>query len=62
MTGLVGGAAQARVVPTFRVPDIAAAVSAVRAAGGEAADSDADPYAGASCVDDQGAPFHLTPR
>jgi uncharacterized glyoxalase superfamily protein PhnB len=61
MFGLVGGAAEARVVPTFQVPDIAAAVAAVRAAGGEAPDGDADPYAGASCVDDQGAPFHLHP-
>ena len=38
MFGLVGGAAEARVVPTFRVPDVAAALAAVRAAGGEAAD------------------------
>jgi predicted enzyme related to lactoylglutathione lyase len=61
MFGLVGGAADARVVPTFRAPDIAAAVAEVRAAGGEVAGSEADPYAGASCVDDQGAPFHLHP-
>ena len=33
MFGLVGGAAEARVVPTFRVADVAAAVAAVRAGG-----------------------------
>jgi len=60
MFGLAGGAAEARVVPTFRVPDVAAAVAEVRAARGEA-EGDVYPYAGASCVDDQGAPFHLRP-
>jgi uncharacterized glyoxalase superfamily protein PhnB len=59
MFGLVGGAAEARVVPTFGVADVAAAVAAVRAAGGEAADG--DPRGGTPCVDDQGAPFHLRP-
>lgn len=58
VAGLVGGAARARVVPTFSVPDVAAAVAAVRAAGGEA-EAPADGYGGAPCVDDQGAPFHL---
>jgi uncharacterized glyoxalase superfamily protein PhnB/predicted enzyme related to lactoylglutathione lyase len=59
MTGLVGGAAQARVVPAFQVPDLAAAVADVRAAGGEAADPGDRGYGGATCVDDQGTPFHL---
>ena len=36
MTGLRGGAAEARAVPMFRVPDVAAGVAAVVAAGGEA--------------------------
>jgi hypothetical protein len=57
MFGLVGGAAEARVVPTFGVADVAAAVAAVRAAGGEAADG--DERGGTPCVDDQGTPFHL---
>jgi predicted enzyme related to lactoylglutathione lyase len=61
MTGLIGGAAQARVVPTFRMPDVAAGVDAVVAAGGEVADRDPRGYGGAACVDDQGAPFHLHP-
>jgi uncharacterized glyoxalase superfamily protein PhnB/predicted enzyme related to lactoylglutathione lyase len=59
MTGLVGGATQARVVPTFRVPDVAAALADVRAAGGEAGEF--RPRGGAPCVDDQGAPFLLHP-
>ena len=58
MTGLVGGAAHGRVVPTFRVPDLAVAVAEVRAAGGEAGEP-ADGYGGAACVDDQGGEFHL---
>ncbi|MBV9923231.1 MAG: hypothetical protein JOY78_20595 [Pseudonocardia sp.] len=60
MTGLVGGATPGRVVPTFRVPDLAAAVAEVRAAGGEAGEAGeaADGY-GVACVDDQGAEFHL---
>jgi uncharacterized glyoxalase superfamily protein PhnB len=57
MFGLVGGAAEARVVPTFRVPDVAAAVAEVRAGGGEA--TAGDDRGGAPCVDDQGLPFHL---
>jgi uncharacterized glyoxalase superfamily protein PhnB len=58
--GLLGGAAEARAVPTFQVPDVAAAVAAVRAAGGEAARGEHG-YGGPTCVDDQGAPFHLHP-
>ena len=61
MMGLVGGAAEARAVPTFQVPDVAAAVAAVRAAGGQAAEPGADRYGGPACVDTQGAPFHLHP-
>ena len=48
-------------MPTFRVPDVAAGVAAVVAAGGEVADRDPRGYGGAACVDDQGAPFHLHP-
>ena len=55
--GLVGGAAEARVVPTFRVPDVAAAVAEVRARGGQVAAG--DERGGTPCVDDQGTPFHL---
>ena len=61
MTGLRGGAAEARAVPMFRAPDVAAAVAAVRAAGGEAGERGEGGYGGAPCVDDQGAPFHLHP-
>ena len=59
MMGLMGGAAEARAVPTFRVPDVGAAGAAVRAAGGQAGER--RPYGGPACVDDQGAPFHLHP-
>ena len=57
--GLVEGPATV-VVPWFRVADIAAAVGAVRTAGGTAG----DPAAGreglvAECADDQGALFCL---
>lgn len=57
-TGLFGGAGAASVVPMFVVDDVAAAVSAVRAAGG-AADDPADAGYGVSarCTDDQGAAF-----
>jgi uncharacterized glyoxalase superfamily protein PhnB len=59
VTGLLGGAALASVVPTFGVDDVAAAVAAVRAAGGQVVEGGAEGYGGAECVDDQGAPFHL---
>ena len=59
VTGIIGGAARARVVPTFRVHDVAAAVASVRAAGGEAEERGERQHGGAPCVDDQGAPFDL---
>jgi hypothetical protein len=55
MTGLGGGRAQATGVPMYRVDDIEAAVSRVRAAGGTATEPDPQPYGiSAECVDDQG--------
>jgi uncharacterized glyoxalase superfamily protein PhnB len=62
MMGLVGGAARAAVVPTFGVDDIAAAVAAVRTAGGQVGGGGPVGYGGAECVDNQGAPFHLNPQ
>lgn len=59
-SGLVGGYPEATVVPTFRVPDVAAAVSAVRAAGGTATDPEVGRHGiSAACTDDQGAPLIL---
>ncbi|HEX5115875.1 MAG TPA: VOC family protein [Pseudonocardiaceae bacterium] len=60
MTGMHGSADRPAVVPMFGVADIAAAVGAVRAAGGTAADPVRMPYGTtADCVDDQGLPFYL---
>ena len=59
VTGLIGGAERAVVVPTFGVADVAASVAAVRSAGGRVATPDGGGYDGAACVDDQGVPFHL---
>jgi uncharacterized glyoxalase superfamily protein PhnB/predicted enzyme related to lactoylglutathione lyase len=59
VTGLLGGAERATVVPTFAVADIGARIAAVRSAGGQVADRDAGGYSGVTCTDDQGAPFHL---
>lgn len=60
MSGMAGGHATAAVVPSYSVTDVRAAVEAVRAAGGRAA----DPVIGrdgpaAECTDDQGAQFRL---
>ena len=60
MTGLGGGRAQATGVPMYRVDDIEAAVSRVRAAGGTATEAESQPYGiTAECVDDQGTRFYL---
>jgi uncharacterized glyoxalase superfamily protein PhnB len=61
VTGLLGGADRATVVPTFGVADVAEGTARVRAAGGEVAPRDGRRYGGARCVDDQGAAFHLHP-
>jgi predicted enzyme related to lactoylglutathione lyase len=60
MFGLHGGHSEARVLPMYAVPDIASAVSRVRAAGGTATDPVPMPYGITSdCVDDQGVQFYL---
>ncbi len=62
-TGLSGGHAAALVVPTWDVPDLDAALAAVRAAGGTAEDTAEQPFGLiAACADDQGAPFRLRLR
>ncbi len=63
MAGLVGGHAEASVVPGFGVPDTAAALAAVRASGGTAdGPVGGDHDTGSPCTDDQGAPFALVRR
>ncbi|HKN98874.1 MAG TPA: VOC family protein [Pseudonocardiaceae bacterium] len=60
MTGMHGNVDRPSVVPMFGVADVAAAVAAVRAAGGTAEDPVRMPYGTtADCVDDQGLPFYL---
>jgi uncharacterized glyoxalase superfamily protein PhnB len=60
MVGIGGGASEPGTVPMYAVADIAAAVAAVEAAGGEAGDVERQPYGLASrCRDDQGLPFWL---
>lgn len=60
MTGLHGGHDVATTVPMYRVDDIAAAVDAVRRAGGDATDPEVQPYGvTSSCTDDQGTRFYL---
>ena len=60
MTGMRGGASRPEVVPMYGVPDITAAVAAVRASGGTATDPTEMPYGTTSdCVDDQGMSFYL---
>lgn len=60
MAGLMGGAEQPAVVPMFVVADVAAAVAAVRAAGGTAEDPAHAGYGtSARCSDDQGGGFWL---
>lgn len=44
----------------YRVDDLAAALQAVRDAGGSAGDPEVQPYGiTSSCADDQGTRFHL---
>ncbi len=58
--GLAGGYADAAAVPTFVVPDLGAAVDAVRASGGRAGDPTPGRVGfGVDATDDQGAPFTL---
>jgi predicted enzyme related to lactoylglutathione lyase len=60
MTGMMGGAAQATIVPMWRVDDIGAAVERVRAAGGTASEPTNEGYGVAAvCADDQGLEFYL---
>jgi uncharacterized protein len=60
MTGMHGNAERPAVVPMYGVADIAAAVAAVRAAGGTATEPTRMPYGTtADCVDDQGVAFYL---
>ena len=60
MSGLAGGRDEATTVPMWGVPDIAAAVERVRAAGGTATDPQRQPYGmTAECTDDQGTRFYL---
>jgi predicted enzyme related to lactoylglutathione lyase len=62
-TGLSGGHAAALVVPTWDVPDLDAALAAVRAAGGTAGAATEQPSGlVAACADDQDAPFRLRLR
>ncbi len=60
MVGLSGGHEEATAVPMYVVEDIAAAVRAVRQAGGSSSDPEAQPYGiTATCRDDQGTRFYL---
>jgi predicted enzyme related to lactoylglutathione lyase len=60
MSGFAGGAVRPRVVPMYRVDDIAAAVERVRAAGGSASEPAHEGYGmRAECTDDQGVRFYL---
>lgn len=60
MSGMAGGNEQAAAVPMWSVPDVPAAVEAVRAYGGTATDAQRQPYGLSSeCVDDQGMRFYL---
>lgn len=59
-TALSGGHRDAVVVPTWDVPDLDAAVAAVRSAGGTAGDPVQRPFGLVSeCLDDQGTPLRL---
>ena len=60
MSGLQGGLERATTVPMYRVDDIDAAVTRVRALGGRATDPERMPYGlSAACEDDQGTRFYL---
>jgi predicted enzyme related to lactoylglutathione lyase len=50
-------------VPSFAVPDLAAAVRAVRDAGGTSGEPERRPFGtAAECTDDQGGRFQLVER
>jgi uncharacterized protein len=60
MTGMHGGTRRPTVTPMFAVRDIAAAVAAVRTAGGTSTDPEQQRYGTtANCTDDQGLTFGL---
>ena len=60
MAGFVGGAPSPRIVPMFRVDDIAAAVERVRSASGTATEPVHEGYGmRAQCTDDQDVRFYL---
>jgi predicted enzyme related to lactoylglutathione lyase len=60
LMGFSGGHDRATASPMWRVPDIARAVAAVRAAGGTASEPTRAPYGlTADCTDDQGMRFYL---
>jgi predicted enzyme related to lactoylglutathione lyase len=60
MVGIGGGATEPGTVPMYAVDDIAAAVTAVQAAGGEAGEVERQSFGlSAQCRDDQGLPFWL---
>jgi predicted enzyme related to lactoylglutathione lyase len=60
MVGISGGHAEPTGVPMWRVDDVVAAVSRVRAAGGTSTDPQRRPYGiTAECTDDQGTRFYL---
>jgi predicted enzyme related to lactoylglutathione lyase len=60
MMGMHGGADRPVVVPMYGVRDVAAAVTAVRAAGGTSTEPELMPYGTtANCTDDQGVSFYL---
>jgi predicted enzyme related to lactoylglutathione lyase len=60
MSGMHGGQERSTVVPMYGVPDVAAAVAAVRTAGGTATEPERMPYGTTSdCTDDQGTRFYL---
>ena len=59
-TGVSGGHGTATVVPTWDVPDLDAALAAVRTAGGTAGAPAERPFGlVADCLDDQGTPLRL---
>jgi predicted enzyme related to lactoylglutathione lyase len=62
-TSVLGGQPEPAVVPTFAVPDLAATVRAVRAAGGTSTEPQRRPFGlAAECEDDQGLAFQLVER
>jgi uncharacterized glyoxalase superfamily protein PhnB len=62
-TSVLGGQAEAAVVPAFAVPDLAASVAAVRAAGGTSTEPQRRPFGlAAECADNQGLRFQLVER